>query len=173
MKLPTHPLAHLPRWAALALLALTLLGSAWNVLALDTRDQAQRSDIAERTARGERPDMDLYRAINARVAAGESYHAAAAAEHREFAMPTSPFVTVRTPVLAWTSAWWGADGWRTIAALLWGANILAWFNALRADGIGRALAGGALAGVFGMVAFIPDIAFSHDILAGLMLSLAL
>ena len=55
MKLPTHPLAHLPRWAALALLALTLLGSAWNVLALDTRDQAQRSDIAERTARGERP----------------------------------------------------------------------------------------------------------------------
>lgn len=173
MKLPTHPLAHLPRWAALALLALTLLGSAWNVLALDTRDQAQRSDIAERTARGERPDMDLYRAINARVAAGVSYHAAAAAEHREFAMPTSPFVTVRTPVLAWTSAWWGADGWRTIAALLWGANMLAWFNALRADGMGRALAGGALAGVFGMVAFIPDIAFSHDILAGLMLSLAL
>ena len=28
MKLPTHPRAHLPRWVALALLALTLLGSA-------------------------------------------------------------------------------------------------------------------------------------------------
>ena len=35
------------------------------------------------------------------------------------------------------------------------------------------MAGGGLAGLFGMVSFIADIPFSHEILAGMMLSLAL
>ncbi|HBQ53841.1 MAG TPA: hypothetical protein DD790_05075, partial [Erythrobacter sp.] len=145
----------------------------WNGFALEMRDAAHTGDIAERLERGERLDMDLYRAINGRVAAGESYYTAAATEHRVFGMPTAPFVTMRTPVLAWTTALWGADGWRIIAVLLWAANILAWYGALRRSGRSTALAAAALAAAFGMVGFIPDIAFSHELLAGMMLSLAL
>ena len=173
MRLPQRPLAHLPRWAALALLAATLIACVWNGVALDARDTAHEAYVEQRLERGERVDMDLYRAINARLAAGAGYYEAAAAEHRDFDMPTSPFVTVRTPVLAWMTALWGADGWRLVAVLLWAANILAWFAALRSRGRGVRMAGAGLAAAFGMVAFIEDVAFSHEILAGLMLSAAL
>jgi len=173
MTLPARPLSRLPRWAALALVLAALLACVWNSFALETRNTAHEADVAERLDRGERVDMDLYRAINARVAAGGDYYAAAAIEHRSFGMPTSPFVTVRTPVLAWTSALWGEDGWRLIAVILWAANILAWFVALRGRSRFEGLAGAGLAGLFGMVAFIAVIPFSHEILAGMMLSLAL
>tara|TARA_A100001391_G_scaffold178640_1_gene143182 strand:- start:530 stop:1624 length:1095 start_codon:yes stop_codon:yes gene_type:complete len=170
---PERPLAALPRWAALVLLAGTLLAGVWNAFALEVRDYAHEADIEQRLARGGKVDMDLYRAVNTRVAAGEDYYEAAAAEHREFAMPTTPFVTVRTPVLAWTSALWGEYGWRIVAAALWGANILGWGFAFRRERRFERLAAGGLAGLFGVVAFIPEIPFSHEILAGLMLSLAL
>ena len=141
MTLPQRPLALLPRWAALALILATLVACVWNVFALETRNSAHEADIAERLERGERVDMDIYRNANTRVAAGEDYYRAIAEEHRDFGMPTTPFVTVRTPVLAWTSAIWGADGWRTIAGALWVANILAWFAALRIRGRGTQVAG--------------------------------
>lgn len=173
MMLPERPLAQLPRWAALALLLATLLACLWNAVALEARNTAHEADIALRLESGQRADMDLYRAVAARVAQGEDYYPAAAAEHRDFGMPTAPFVTMRTPVLAWTSAVWGAEGWRIFAVLLWSVNILAWQAALRGAGRGESLASAILAGLFGMVAFIPDVAFSHEILAGLMLSLAL
>ena len=169
MRLPAHPLAVLSRKMAVLLAVITLLACVWNGFALEMRDAAHTGDIAERLERGERLDMDLYRAINGRVAAGESYYTAAATEHRVFGMPTAPFVTMRTPVLAWTTALWGADGWRTIAGALWVANILAWFAALRSRGRGTQVAGALLAGFFGMVGFIDEIAFSHEILAGMML----
>ena len=173
MNLPDRPLAALPRWGAAALLIATILACVWNVFALEAHNSAHEADIEHRLALGERVDMDLYRAIDARVAAGENYYEAAAKEHREFGMPTSPFVTIRTPVLAWTSALWGSDGWRAIAAFMWGANVLAWYAALRGRGRVEAAVGAGLAALFGMVAFIPDIPFSHELLAGLMLSLAL
>lgn len=173
MNLPARPLAKLPRWAALALILMTLVASIWNAFALETRNMAHEADIAQRLERGEQVDMDLYRNVNARVSAGENYYSAVAAEHRAFGMPTSPFVTVRTPILAWTSALWGEDGWRIVAVVLWAANILAWFAALRSRGRFERFAGAGMAGLFGMVAFIADIPFSHEILAGLMLSLAL
>jgi hypothetical protein len=125
MTLPERPLAALPRWAALLLLLATLLACVWNAFALEARNTAHEADIEQRLGRGERADMDLYRAVNERVAAGEDYYRAAAAEHRAFGMPTAPFVTVRTPILAWTSALWGEDGWRAVAVALWAANMLA------------------------------------------------
>ncbi|MBX7481985.1 hypothetical protein [Qipengyuania qiaonensis] len=173
MTLPERPLSLLPRWAALMLLVATLVACIGNAFALEIRNTAHEADIEQRLERGERVDMDLYRAINARVAAHEDYYRAAAAEHREFAMPTSPFVTVRTPVLAWTSVLWSEDVWRMIAVFLWGANTLAWFAALSDRGRFSRFAAAGLAGIFGMVAFIDDIPFSHEILAGMMLSLTL
>lgn len=174
MILAERPLRLLPRWAAALALLLTVLACVWSGPAIDARNSQHEGDVATRLARGERPDMDLYHAINARVAAGEDYYRVAAELHRKGDFPTSPFVTVRTPVLAWTSALWGEQGWRFIAALLWGANILAWYVVLReragrAERIGAAL----LSGAFGMLAFFPKIAFSHEGLGGLMLSLAL
>ena len=173
MTLPDRPLARLPRPAALGLLLAALLACLWNVAALETREAAHESDIAERLDRGDRVDMDLYRIVDRRVAAGEDYYQVVGQEHRAFGFPTAPFVAVRTPVLAWTTALWGESGWRALAVALWGANVLAWLAApASARGIER-IGAALLAGGFGMVAFIADVAFSHEILAGLMLSLAL
>lgn len=173
MTLPERPFARLPRWAALALLLAMLFACVWNAFALETRNAAHEADIEQRLERGQRVDMDLYRAVNARVAAGEDYYAVAADEHRDFGMPLTPFVTVRTPILARTSALWGEGGWRIIAVILWSANVLGWMVALRRERRLERLAATALAGLFGVVAFIADIPFSHEILAGMLLSLAL
>ncbi|MFW2351347.1 hypothetical protein [Qipengyuania sp.] len=174
MTLPERPLRLLPRWAAALVLLLTVLACVWSGPAITARHVQHDADIAQRTQLGERPDMDLYSTIDARVAAGEDYYHVAAELQRERGFPTSPFVTVRTPILAWTTALWGAQGWRVIAALLWGVNILAWFavlgrHARRPERYAAAL----LAGYFGMLTFFEKIALSHEALAGLMLSLAL
>ncbi len=174
MTLPDRPLARMPRWLAATIAALVIAASAWNAWALEVRDTAHTSDIAQRLDRGEKIDMDLYRQVHAQVAAGHDYYAVATAGNREFTFPTKPFVTVRTPVLAWTSALWGEWGWRVAAALLWGANIAAWFLALGPLASGRERdAAMVLSALFGAVAFIPIIPYSHECLAGLFVSLAL
>ncbi|UVI39384.1 hypothetical protein [Qipengyuania spongiae] len=164
----------LPRGFGWAVLVLVALAGIWNAAALQTRDSAHSADIAERLERGDRVDMDMYRAVQARVAAGEDYYAAVTDEHRRFGFPTSPSVAVRTPVLALTGAWWGAQGWRVIAAILWAANVVAWWRAFAGTAnLAERAGAGALAGLFGVIAFMPEIAFSHEALAGLLLSLAL
>jgi hypothetical protein len=172
--LPDRPFRLLPRWAALLVLLVTLVACLWSGPAIESRTSLHDADIAARTKLGERPDMDLYKLVNARVAAGEDYYHAVTELHRKMGFPTSPFVAVRTPVLAWTSAVWGETGWRVIAIFLWGANILTWYVVLR----NRAskpeqIAGALLAGGWGMLAFYHKIPWSHEGLAGLMLSLAL
>ncbi len=174
MTLPERPLRLLPRWAAALLLVATALACVWSGPAITARHLEHDADIAKRTKLGERPDMDLYSNIDTRVAAGEDYYHVAAELQRERGFPTSPFVTIRTPVLAWTTALWGAQGWRIIAVLLWAANIFAWFAVL--GGQARKperYAAALLAGYFGMLTFFEKIALSHEALAGLMLSLAL
>ena len=172
--LPERPLRLLPRWLGIVLLILTGIACIGNAVSLQTLDKSLETLNAVRSEDGARVDMDLYRTINARVAAGEDYYEVATDEHRRSNYPTAPFVTVRTPVLAWTTALWGAAGWRAIAILLWVANILAWHAALRTRGsrIERMGAAGLVA-LFGVVALIPEIATSHEVLTGLMISLAL
>ena len=171
---PDQPLARLPRWLAFAILAAFLALGAWNSVMLDVRDSAQETDVSQRLDREERVDMDLYREINRRMATGESYYEAAGATHRAFGFPTAPFVTVRTPVLAWGTALFGEQGWRILAVVLWAANIIAWMTVPGASLVRRErLLAGVLAAFFGAIAFMPDIPFSHEALAGLMLSLAL
>ncbi len=172
--LPERPLRLLPRWLGIALLILTGIACVGNALSLQTLDKRLETLNAVRSEDGARVDMDLYRTINARVAAGEDYYEVATDEHRRSNYPTAPFVTVRTPVLAWTTALWGAAGWRAIAILLWVANISAWHAALAKRGSRFERMGAAgLVALFGVVALIPEIATSHEALAGLMISLAL
>ena len=172
--LPERPLRLLPRWLGIVLLILTGIACIANTASLQTLDKRLETLNAVRSEDGARVDMDLYRTINARVAAGEDYYEVATDEHRRTNYPTSPFVTVRTPVLAWTTALWGAAGWRAIAILLWVANILAWHAALAKRGSRFERMGAAgLVALFGVVALIPEIATSHEALAGLMISLAL
>ena len=172
--LPERPLRLLPRWLGIVLLILTGIACIGNAVSLQTLDKSLETLNAVRSEDGARVDMDLYRPINARVAAGEDYYEVATDEHRRTNYPTSPFVTVRTPVLAWTTALWGAAGWRAIAILLWVANILAWHAALAKRGSRFERMGAAgLVALFGVVALIPEIATSHEALAGLMISLAL
>ncbi len=173
MRLPARPLAQLARPAALALLLAVLAACLWNAAALEIRETAHEADLAQRLDRGERPDMDLYRVVDRRVARGEDYYPVVVEEHRRSGFPTRPFVAVRTPVLAWTTALWGEDGWRAISVVLWGANILAWWTVLAGNPRGERIGASLLAGAFGMVAFIADVPFSHEVLAGSMISLAL
>ena len=174
MTLPERPLHLLPRWAAAALLLLVALACVWSGPAITHRHVEHDADIAMRTKLGERTDMDLYSTIDARVAAGEDYYRIAAELQRERGFPTAPFVTVRTPILAWTTALWGGQGWRIIAVLLWAGNILAWFTVFGTQARRpERYAAAFLAGCFGMITFFENIALSHEALAGLMLSLAL
>ncbi|MCH2486159.1 MAG: hypothetical protein MK010_00230 [Erythrobacter sp.] len=172
--LPEHPLRVMPRWAGIVLLIVAAIACIANATSLQTLEKRLESENIARSEAGARVDMDLYRTINARVAAGEEYYAVATDEHRRTEYPTAPFVTVRTPVLAWTTALWGAAGWRAIAIALWVANILAWHAALKTRGSRFERMGAAFAvALFGLVALIPGIATSHEALAGLMVSLAL
>jgi len=109
--LPERPLRLLPRWLGIVLLILTGIACIANTASLQTLDKRLETLNAVRSEDGARVDMDLYRTINARVATGEDYYEVATDEHRRTNYPTSPFVTVRTPVLAWTTALWGGlDG---------------------------------------------------------------
>jgi len=63
-------------------------------------------------------DAALYRQISARVAAGEGYYEAMAAEHRVSDYPLKPFTAVRQPLLAETAATLGPDGADLLLRLL-------------------------------------------------------
>ena len=172
--IPSHPLANAPRWLAVPLLAFFVLASAWNANALSLRDRAHVTDIEQRLDRGEKVDMDLYRQVHAAVARGEDYYVVATEGNREFDFPTRPFVTVRTPMLAWGAALWGDFGWRAVAALLWAANALAWVYVLKDRAAPRERdAALALSALMGAAVFIPEVAFSHELQGGLLISLAL
>lgn len=174
LEIPARPLASAPRWLAALILALFVAAGAWNAHALQVRETAHTADVEQRLDSGQKVDMDLYRQVHAAVARGEDYYAVATQGNREFNFPTTPFVTVRTPVMAWGAAVWGDIGWRVVAVLLWVANVAAWFVALAGQASRRERdAAGTLAMLFGAAAFIPVMAFSHEIQAGLLISLAL
>lgn len=174
-----RPFTHLSRRGAALVLAVLMAAMAWSAWANAPDEQAAPARVATTTATPattDRPrgDMALYARINARMAAGEGYYAAALNEQRESHYPTRPFVAVRLPTLAWLQALIGADGVRYLAmavvlACLWALNTrLATLASLEERIIASALlvAGGA-------AALSPVAGFDHDFVAGLLLSLAL
>jgi len=170
-----RPLRALPRWGALLVLLLGAALLVWSSVSVERMYGEQRAKEAGIAAKdGHFGDIDLYRQINQRVRAGESYYAAALSEQRAHNYPTRPFVTVRLPTLAWTDRLWGESGWRIIAigALL--ANIAAWIGALSERGLALERAAAALLiPAAGIGAFYEHVGVVHELIAGLFLSLAL
>jgi hypothetical protein len=124
-----RPLARLPRGGAIALLLALLLALGWSSLATTSLASADDARVAAKSGEAI-GDLELYRLIHERYAAGESYHAAAVAEQRRNDYPVRPFVTVRLPTLAWIDVQlpaWAAKG---TAILLLGAILLAWIRTL-------------------------------------------
>ena len=118
-------------------------------------------------------DVDLYTAIAARVAGGESYYAAAAAEHRANLYPLVPFYTVRPPILAWLQALLGLGGLQVLGCFLTLAGAAAWSVRLHKSGYGAAEVVGvcllyALGGFYFYAAALP----LHDAWAGALAGLA-
>lgn len=169
-----RPLRRLPRWGALAVLLLTLVACLWSVPAAERYGERFDADVEVRLDRGDRLDFDLYETINRRVARGENYYTAALDEQRRSGYPTKPFVTVRSPVLAWGNLTFGAAGWRVIAVGLWLMTLLGLVGLLSARASLLERTGAVLAaGAFGAVAFMPQVGLSHEIVSGLFLSAAL
>ena len=121
-------------------------------------------------------DWMLHRSIVGRVMKGESYYAAAAAEHRLHRYPTTPPEVFREPTLAWFLAALRSDPVRrgVLFALSLVTLVALWF-ALARSGIGhmrRAIAflliGGGVA-----LAWTPISPYSHEIWAGLLIALSL
>lgn len=166
-----RPLRALPRRAAIAILLATLLALGWSVQAMAPARPVPTAEQA--TATDDFGDVALYAAINARVRAGESYHAAALTEHRAHDYPTRPFVTVRTPIMAWGDLLWGARGWQALAVLLLGANILAWMGGLSTLRPAERIAAVLLVCASGAGVFYDRVGLVHELVSGLCLSLAL
>jgi hypothetical protein len=179
-----RPFAHLPRWGAALILALTLGAAAAAALSLaanaasapatPTRAAAPTAPAKAQGSRRTRGDMALYARISARVAAGEAYYAATLAEHRASGYPTRPFVTVRLPTLAWAQALLGADGVRWLALALSGAAMAALFwRAPPLASLEERIIAAALLAAGGGAALVPVAGYDHDFIAGVLLSLAL
>ena len=166
-------LRRLSRTGALAVLAALLAALAWSAL---TAVPAAQADPATAQARADPQggDFALYSRIAQRVAAGEGYYVAAMDEQQAGNYPTRPFLTVRLPTLAWANALLGQEGTSIMAITLLFAAILAWQRAL-ADRTVLVERIGATVFIFlcGYTAFEPRAGLVHELVAGLLLSLAL
>ncbi len=177
-----RPFRALPRWGAAMLLLLLLAALVWSSFAVadltGLRNRhgaaATRQASTGQASGGGTGDLALYERINRRMEQGEGYYQAALAEQRTHNYPTIPFVTVRTPIMAWGSLLFGQLGWRIIAAALLIATTFAWVAALqgRVSSTERALAA-LLVFTAGTGAFLERVGLLHDLVAGLCLSLAL
>lgn len=177
-----RPFQALPRWAAALVLALLAAAMAWSVAATAPVDLVERERItapAAPAAAAEKPaaakgDLALYARINARMAAGEPYYAAALAEHRASHYPTRPFVAVRLPTLAWLQALIGVGGVRhvelaLVLACLWALNR----RIAPLVSVPERLGALVVMALGGAAALVPKAGLIHELWAGLWLTLAL
>ncbi len=177
-----RPLGILPRWFARGALVFVGIACLWAAFEADTvdllPDRAGSIDHAEvqtalraNTGKG---DIALYETIHARVAQGEDYYRAALAEQRRQDYPTKPFVTVRLPTMAIVERYLGAQGWRVIAVLTLLATIGFWTAAWQPRTMLLERVGAAMVMVLcGLGAFSSLAHVLHEVMAGLLLSLAI
>lgn len=168
MTLPTR-LDGLSQTMRVAVVALLLGLSAASALLPETPLRVAKTEHQRKTT-----DPELYRHIIARVAHGEPYYAAAAAEQRASGFPLRPFVTVRLPTLATLSAWLGNGGTLFALAILSFATILAWIVRLRAEIRGwQAQFAMGLVMMPCLMVVTPVIALFHESWAALLMALSL
>lgn len=169
-----RPLRRLPRWGALAVLAALFGALAW--VSITTADFAGEGTVQAVAAGGDTSaigDFELYARIVERVS-GENYYAAAMELQRENNYPTRPFVTVRLPTLAWLNAWLGSDTIRVLVVALLLANLVVWHRQLsRVATAPERVFGLVLLFISGIGAFEARAGLIHELIAGLLLSLAL
>ncbi|QZH75742.1 MAG: hypothetical protein JY451_03880 [Erythrobacter sp.] len=174
---PDRPLARLPRWGALVLLALLAGAMAWAAVSVGpVAQEAAPAETADATELDDEDggDLALYRRISERVTAGEGYYPAAMAEQRAGNYPTRPFVTVRLPTLATLHAIIGLQGANWLAMGLLLSAILLFIHRLRALAQpAERIAAGVLLLLGGAAAITPEAGLIHELLAGLLLTLAL
>ena len=178
------PVTSWNRWQGLArpvaAAVLTLLAALvlYGLIAQAGGNGAPRVEAASSTAmraQGMIGDHALYGNIAARVAAGEDYYVAAAAEHRANNYPLIPFVTVRLPTLAHIFALGGPTGGMLIVAAIGVAAILAWRRRLLDEpALPRYARFAALVMAANLSPIIArDWVLIHEVVAGALVALAL
>lgn len=168
-----RPLARLPRAGAIAVLVALLLALAWSSLATNGLARADDARVAAKTGEAI-GDLELYRLIHERYAAGESYHAAAVEEQRRNDYPVRPFITVRLPTLAWIDIHVPAIAAKAVSILLLGTILLAWIRSL--EPLARRpewMAAILLLTLGGAGLLDARVLQFHELVAGALLSLAL
>lgn len=170
-----RPLRHLPRSAAIALLVVFAAVMAWSAVSFLPGDSATLEASAASTDLDEDDgDLALYERISDRVVAGEDYYAAAMAEQRAGNYPTRPFVTVRLPTLAMMHRWIGRDAVGLILTLSLPIAILLLMHQVRGNVRPPERVGAGIAMLLGGAGvIIPEAPLIHELVAGLLLSLAL
>ena len=121
-------------------------------------------------------DLMLYRAVVGRVAHGENYYQAAAAEQRARSFPTAPAPVFREPTLAWTLAALKTDGLRRAAIIgLSLITLIALMEALArsiAESKRRVIAG-LFIGTAISTAWFSASPYFHEVWAALLIALSL
>jgi hypothetical protein len=174
-----RPLPHLPRWAASALVALTIAVMAWSVSStreIERLEHARNGPTtnADGSSIDQRGDLALYERISARVAAGEGYYAAATGEQREAGYPTRPFVTVRLPTLAYLHLLITPAGVRYLQMALVLCCLLALSGAISRMTTMPERVGASVMLVLGGTSIAAPLAgLYHEALAGVLLALAM
>ncbi len=167
-----RPFARLPRWAAAAVLVLLATSMAWAAVAVAPVDQAETERVEAEPDNSE-GDLALYAAISERVMAGEDYYQAAVDEQRARNYPLRPFVTVRLPTLAWLHNSLGLDGVRMLQLVLLLGCLFGLYRRLPASMPLAERAGTLFMLTLGGAAVMaPNSALIHELLAGLLLTLA-
>lgn len=157
--------------AGRALLALIAALSLWGAVASLIAPPTSVAPVAPMAR-----DAELYRAVAARVQAGEDYYIAAATEQRARNYPLKPFVTVRPPLLATaTAAAGGPATMGVILQLLVLATLGAVVLRLRSVSENRVerIAAIGLAALSLLVIAQPDLALWHEAWAAVLVALAL
>jgi hypothetical protein len=119
-------------------------------------------------------DVALYAAIRDRVAAGQDYYHAAAAEQRLRGYPLRPFVTMRPPTLAWLSSRLGPSGTPLalrLLALMTGAVTIRRLRSVLPSQPLWAATSFVVAIAMGLLSQ-PEFAAWHEIWAGFLIALA-
>ena len=167
--------ARVSRPVAAAVLGLLALLMAWGAAGGVGGDHVAVAEPASAHVDGLVGDHALYARIAQRVAEGEPYYRAAAAEHRSGNYPLRPFVTVRLPTLAYIVAALGERNTMFIFLLIGGAAIFAWYRRLRTEpDIPRYAAIGALFVAVNLSQLAArEWLYIHEVAAGVLLALAL